>query len=333
MTIKWRWVLPLLAVAIAAGAYVVVNRPAAVEVAPARIGPAVEVVYATGFIEAEQPVEVASRVTAPVVAVMADEGDRVVRGQALARLESGEQRQTIAQLAAQTASAAAEERRTVELFRRGYATAAARDRVVLASRAARATEAAARERLDQYTLRAGISGVVLRRDVEPGDLATSNRTLFVLGDPKLLKITATVDERDIPRVRAGQQALMSTDAFPGRIFKGRVREVTPGGDPDQRAFRVRITPERGFDLPVGLTLEVNIVTAEKPRALLVPANAVRDQAVWAAVDDRARKIDVRTGIQGTDATEILSGLRAGACVVVNPPEGLEDGARIKAKGC
>jgi RND family efflux transporter MFP subunit len=320
-------------VAAAAAAFVWLRRPAEVQGARTTIGRAVEVVYATGFVEPRQPVEAAARVTAPIAEVLAEEGQRVARGQPLVRLEDDEQRQAIAQLAAQTANAEFEERRTLALFNRGFASAAARDRVVTAASAARAAEAVARARLDQFVLRAGIAGVVLRRDAEPGDLATPNRVLFVLGDPALVRITATVDERDIPRVLPGQRALMSSDAFAGKVYGGTVHDITPGGDPEQRAFRVRIWPDAASALPVGLTLEVNVVTREHAGALLVPADAVRDGAVWTARDGRAVRAQVRTGIAGGEKIEVVGGLARGACVLVDPPEALEEGDRLAVKGC
>jgi RND family efflux transporter MFP subunit len=210
---------------------------------------------------------------------------------------------------------------------------AGRDQAVAAANSARAAEASARAKLDQYTIRSGISGVVLRRDVEPGDLATAARTLFEIGDSRQLRVTATVDERDIPMVRTGLSALMSTEAYPGRVFRGTVYEITPGGDPDQRAFRVRIAPAAGFALPIGLTLEVNILVAERSAALLVPASAIRDNRLWVVENGRARRRSVDTGIRGTDRTEIRRGLRAGACVISNPPDEIKDGERVSVTGC
>ena len=87
-------------VAAAAAAFVWLRRPAEVQGARTTIGRAIEVVYATGFVEPRQPVEAAARVTAPIAEVLAEEGQRVARGQPLVRLEDDEQRQAIAQLAA-----------------------------------------------------------------------------------------------------------------------------------------------------------------------------------------------------------------------------------------
>jgi RND family efflux transporter MFP subunit len=324
-------------VAIATAAAIVgwtyVTRPIAVTGTKPTRGAVADVVYATGFVEPRRPVDVSSRVTAPVTAVLADEGDRVYRGQALATLDAEDQRHTIAQLSADRVNAEQNERRELALFKDGWLTKAARDQAVAAANAAQAGEAAARAKLDQFTIRSGISGVVLRRDVEPGDLASAAKTLFEIGDPGQLRVTATVDERDIPLVRAGSQVMMSTEAYPGRVFRGSVYEITPGGDPDQRAFRVRIRPDAGSNLPVGLTLEVNILAAQRQNALLVPADAIREHSVWIVDDGRTKRIPVQIGIRASDRTEVVGGLADGACIVADPAPTIKEGQRVTVKGC
>jgi RND family efflux transporter MFP subunit len=327
------YLLAALLVAAAVGVFLWFNQPSKVDGVRPTLGPAVEVVYATGFVEPREPVEVASRVTAPIVGVLVSEGQHVTRGQPLVTLESNEQLQAIAELAARAANAAIEEERAVALYKRGFLAPAARDRAVSEARSSRAAERVARARLNHFVLRAGISGVVLRRDVEPGDLASPNKTLMLLGNPAVVRVTATVDERDIPRVRTGQRAMMSSDAFQGRVFRGTVYEITPGGDPNQRAFRVRISPDEVGALPIGMTLEVNIVTASRSRALLVPATAVRDSHVWTVRDGRAVRAPVKAGVEGNQRREIRQGLDRSDCVVSNPPDGLEEGDRLEVKGC
>jgi RND family efflux transporter MFP subunit len=294
-------------------------------------GPVADVVYATGFVEPHSPVDVSSRVTAPVVAVLADEGDRVARGQALAMLDAEDQREAMAQLTASRINAEQDERRALALFQQGWSTNEARDRAVATANSARALESAGRARLNQYTIRSGISGVVLRRDVEPGDLATASKTLFQIGDPRQLRVTATVDERDIPLVRTGTSVMMSTEAYPGRIFRGSVYEITPGGDPDQRAFRVRIRPDDR--MPIGLTLEVNIMVAQRQQAMLVPAGAIHDGRVWVVANGRARHIPVQVGIRGNNRSEVRQGLLDNECVITDSPSTLKEGDHVRANGC
>lgn len=329
--------MPLLlivaAIAVGVAAWDYFNQPATVEAVAVTRGPIAEVVYGTGFVEPTRPVEVSSRVTAPVISILADEGDHVRRGQALAVLDAEDQRETIAQLSASRINAEQDERRALELFRQGWSTNEARDKAVGTANAARALEAAGRARLNQYTIRSGISGVILRRDAEPGDLATASKTLFEVGDPNDLRVTATVDERDIPLVHVGSAVMMATEAYPGRIIRGTVHEITPGGDPDQRAFRVRIRPDGAFALPIGLTLEVNIMVAQRQHAQLVPGGAVRDDAVWLVESGKVRRVPVTVGIRGPEKSEIKSGLPERACIVRSPSDGLKDGDRVTAKGC
>lgn len=321
--------LAIVAAFLAAGVWFLVRGGTpVVEIAQVETGPATALVYATGFVEPEQPVVVSSRVTAPVREVLVEEGQRVTAGQSLVWLDDAEQRGQLAQAQAELNRAELAAGRVVTLHRQGWVTKAAHDEAVAARDAARASVAALRARLDQFVIRAGVSGVVLKLDVYPGDLATPGQQLLELGDPARARITATVDERDITRVRVGQEALMSSEGLP-EMVRGRVSEITPGGDPNQRAFRVRIALEDAANLPFGLTLEVNIVTDRHESALLVPAGAVTDGTVWVMDEGRAQRRDVTTGIAGSDRIEVLTGLAAGETVIVGPPEGLEEGDKVR----
>lgn len=329
-TIRWLIIVVLIA-AVAVAGWLYSNRPTNVAGTRVTRGSVADVVYATGFVEPRSPADVSSRVTAPVITVLADEGDRVTRGQPLAILDAQDLRETMAQLRASRINADQDESRALALFQQGWSTRSDRDKAVAGANSARALEAAGRAKLDQYTIRAGISGIVLRRDVEPGDLATAAKTLFQIGDPRQLRVSATVDERDIPLVRTGARVVMSTQAYPGRIFRGSVYEITPGGNPDQRAFRVRIKPDD--TIPVGLTLEVNIMVAERQNALLVPSAAVHNDSVWVVANERARRVPVQLGIRGSDSSEVRQGLSGRDCVITDAGSTLKEGEPVRVQGC
>ncbi len=327
--------IPLvIAVLLAAGVVTAVllwrERPIEVATTQVRRGEAVELVYATGFIEPEQPVSLSARLTAPVIEVGAQEGERVRKGQPLVVLDAAEQQGLLAQAQAGRRGAELAEQRVVTLHGQGWMTRAARDQAVATAAAARAGERAALARVASNVVRAPIDGIVLKRDVEPGDLAVPGKVLMQLGDPARVRITATVDERDIVGIRAGQDVLLSSDSFPGRVMKGTVRTITPAGDPAQRAFRVRLALADAAELPFGLTLEANIVTRRRSGALLVPTTAQAGGAVWTVDGEgRAHRRPVKIGIAGHDAVEVLGGLRQGETVIVSPPEGLSEGARVR----
>ncbi|WP_157221006.1 efflux RND transporter periplasmic adaptor subunit [Flavisphingomonas formosensis] len=318
----------LVALLLIAGAYLLL-RPTRVPVVGPHRGPAVELVYATGFVEPLQPVAVAARLTAPVKAVLVGEGDRVRRGQALLTLDDTDLRGSYAQAHAQSVGATLTEQRIVTLYGQGWTTRADRDAAVANGEAARAAERTAAAKLGQNVVRAGIDGIVIKQDIQPGELAVPTRTLMLLGDPRRARITATVDERDIPRVHVGQRALISSDAWPGRVIRAHVAEITPTGDPEQRAFRARLLLDDDFVLPLGLSLEVNIVSRYVADGLLVPSSAIDGDYVWLIVNGRAHRQRVVLGIRGLHSSEVR-GIAPNARIVDTPDGRLQEGARVAA---
>ena len=321
----------LVALLLTAGVAFWALRPREVAVTRPHAGPAVEMVYATGFVEPDQPVSVAARVTAPVARVLVDEGATVRRGQALLLLDQTDQQSVLAEAGARSRGATLAEHRSLTLFGQGWVTRSARDEAVATAQAARAAASTARARLDQSVVRASIDGVVIKRDVEPGDLAVPTRTLMLLGDPDHVRVTATIDERDMARVRVEQKAVMSSDAWPGRIMRGYIRSITPAGDPNQRAFRARLALDGRPRLPLGMTLEVNIISREVPHAMLLPRSAVIDGHVWLVERGRASRRPVSTGIAGATDIEILQGIAANALVIVDPPANLGESERVRIR--
>jgi RND family efflux transporter MFP subunit len=176
-----------------------------------------------------------------------------------------------------------------------------------------------------------MDGVVLRRDGEVGEIVEAGQILFRVGLPKPLQVVAEVNEEDIPRVALGQRVMFRTDAFPDTPLEGRVREMTPMGDPVAKTYRVRIALPDTTPLVIGMSVEANIITREKAGALLVPAEAVQSGAVFLASAGRARRQQVTTGIKGTRAVEVLDGLSEQDQVISPYPAALKEGARVAAR--
>jgi RND family efflux transporter MFP subunit len=194
----------------------------------------------------------------------------------------------------------------------------------------RALISAQTERLQNYKLVAPMDGVVLREDGEVGEIVDSLNVLYRIGLPRPLQVVAEVNEEDIPRVRNGMKGLLRTDAFPNQPLEGTVSDITPAGDPVAKTYRVKIALPDNTPLRIGMSVEANIVTREKADVLLVPTAAVADGHVFVIDGLRARRRKVETGIRGTRAIEIASGLKEGELVVAPVPAGLADGARVSA---
>jgi RND family efflux transporter MFP subunit len=296
--------------------------PNVVAITPTR-GTAVEIVYGTGAVEPQRWAKVASMVRNRIIEVCNCEGKSVAKGDVLARLDDRELRAQLQELKAREDFAKRELARLTELSARGAATPQAHERSSTELRTLQALISVQMERLENHTIVAPMDGIVLRQDGEIGEIAEPGNILVRVGVPKPLQIRTEVNEEDIPRVAVGQKVLLRTDAFADRNLQGTVREITPMGDPIAKTYRIFIALPDETPLKPGMSVEANVVTREKPNALLVPATAVRGRTVFVLDGNRVRQRDVEIGIRGTRAIEVVSGLDDGERIA-SPASDLTD---------
>ena len=221
--------------------------------------------------------------------------------------------------------------RVSELIARNIATTQSHERAAMDLRQVQGLISVQSEKIADYTIVAPMDGVVLRRDGEIGEIAEAGQILFRVGVPKPLQVVAEVNEEDIPRVALAQTVLFRTDAFPERRLEGKVREITPMGDVAAKTYRIKVALPDDTPLKPGMSVEANIVTREKPNALLVPADAVQGNAVFVLDGSRVRKREIAVGIRGTRQIEVLNGLADGERVASPAATELTDGARVRVK--
>lgn len=328
---KWLWIFVAGVLALIGGVLWWLVGPVAVSVVTPTHGPAVEAIYATGTVEPSVMLPIAPRQGGNLVELNVDEGGQVRKGQVLARFDDADLDNTVEELAARARYAQAQYRRNRELARRGFQAKLELDRVRAEMEAAEAALKRAGAQRGFLLLTAPADGSIIRRDGEVGQFIPAGQAVFYLSCCAPLRVTAEVDEEDIPRVRVGQKAVLRADALPGQVLDGEVGEVTPKGDPVARSYRVRIRLADPAGLRVGMTVDANLVVAERQNALLVPSSAVRNGAVWIVANGRLRRQPVRIGVAGAERTEILEGLAPDAQVVDAPAEDLREGraARIR----
>jgi RND family efflux transporter MFP subunit len=313
--------------AVAAGWWYFERGPKVTAVAAVR-GTAVEIVYATGGVEPVRWAKVASVIRDRIIEICDCEGKPVAKGDVLVRLDGREVEAGLKELKAREEFLKREMSRVSELITRGSATAQAYERAGMDLQTVQGLIAVQTEKIADYTIVAPMNGIVLRRDGEIGEIAEAGQILFRVGVPKPLQVVAEVNEEDIPRVALGQTVLFRTDAFPDRALEGKVNEITPMGDVAAKTFRVKIALPDDTPLKPGMSVEANIITREKPNALLVPADALQASAVFVVEGARARKRAVTVGIRGTRTIEILSGLADGEQVVSPAGGTLTEGTRL-----
>ena len=241
-----------------------------------------------------------------------------------ARLD--EARRALAVAQAQLDGAAAQRAAVAEP---GADVAQAQAQLALATSA----RAAAAARLDQAVLRAPADARVLARAVEPGQIVQPGRALFTLALAGPLQLVAQVDERYLEQLQAGQGASVLADAYPTQRFTARVLSIAPLVDAQRGAIEVRFSvAQPPAFLREDMTLSVEVETARREQALVVPADALRGdtsagQSVWLVRDGRVQARAVRLGLRTLAAAEIVDGLSAGDVVLLGPAP--QPGKRVR----
>ncbi|MBK1724369.1 efflux RND transporter periplasmic adaptor subunit [Thiocystis violacea] len=326
------WLLMFVIVLLAAGGWLWWREsPIAVTVVAPTRGPAVEAIYATGSVEPGVMLPIASRAAGDLVELDVDEGDHVSKGQTLARLDDADLTNTVQELDARARLARLNLQRMQELARRKVVATVEVDQARADLDAAEAVLRRAKAQRGFMTLRAPADGLIIRRDGEVGQFIPAGQAVFYLSCCAPLRVTADVDEEDIPRVRVGQKVVLHADALPEKVFDGTVSQITPKGDPVARTFRVRIRLADPAGLRIGMTVDANLIVTERQDALLVPSTALQKGALWLVADGRLHRQPVRTGVAGAQRTEILDGLPPDGQVVAMPAEDLRDGAAVRIR--
>ena len=297
------------------------------------VGPAVSAVYATGTVEPTVMIPIAPRLMGRIVELNLDEGATVQAGQQLARLEDRDLQSAGEELRVRRDNAARELDRARKLIETQALSRSEFDKVRADYDAASAAYRRAEVEAGFMILKAPEAGRIIKRDGEVGELIPANQPIFWLSGSEPLRITAEVDEEDIVDLKVGNRVVIRADAFGDQTFEGVVNSITEKGDPISRSFRVRIGLAADSPLRIGMTVETNVILAEKKDALLAPTSAITPRAtVWLVRDGRVEERGVQLGIRGVEKSEILDGVAVGDEVVVTPTTDLKQGMRIRSLG-
>ncbi|MEA2693282.1 MAG: rane fusion protein multidrug efflux system [Acidobacteriota bacterium] len=347
-------ILALLALAACGGTpaeQVDTTAPVPVTLEAARRGAIHRVVQATGLVKPATGAELV--VTAPQSARIAEMpkgvGERVRRGDLLVRFDipalaadAATRRAEVARGESRLTLARANFERLQGLFQRGIA---AKKEVEDARRElsdseaslaeAKSARSAASDLATRAMVRAPFDGVVAERAHNPGDLVEPGPDAILrLLDPARLQVEAPVPLDQLAGVAVGNPAQVRGPG--GALFPAKVIARPVAVDPATTSASVRLAFTGGTNLPAlpaGTPVQVEIAGEEHRDAVLVPATAVVQegpQTFVYTVDDKnhAHRTEVRLGITTGPATEVLSGLAAGARVVVQGQNGLPDDAVV-----
>lgn len=318
-----------------------------------------------GSLTGAATVDVSPRATGRLQEIAFRIGDRIARGQTIARVEDREIREQVRQADAsfEVARASVRQReadlkfaevdleRSRSLFtrqllpRQALDEADARQQIAAAQLdLARAQFEQAEARLEELRINLSntvvtspVDGFVARRFLDPGAYVTSNTPILAIVDLRLVRLVANVVEKDLTRVRPGVPAVAEVDAYPGEIFAGRVARVAPILETATRTASIEIeVPNLDFRLRPGMYARTRLTVGRREGVLVVPRNALVDlegrRGVFVPAGNKARFVAVGTGIQQAERVEITDGVGDGDRVITTGAGALRDGDTIILAG-
>ena len=336
-------------------------------------------VVANGYVVARTQASVSAKLPGRLAYLGVSEGSHVQEGEVIARLENADYTAAVMQAQATLASERAtlieaqadrdelvrEARRARDVRAKNATLMSAQDLEVAESKAAQAearvaaqqarVEAAeagqrlAQASLDNTLIRAPFTGTVLRKDAEVGEVVApsvggglTRGAVVTMADLATLEVEVDVNEAYISRVRSGQPARITVDAYPDTSFRGAVRQVVPTADRQKATVQVkvsildhdpRILPEMGARVEFLEPARTGVRSAAAPPRVTVPAAAVQTEAgtpvVWIVAGGRLERREVNAAPVSGGMREVRSGLVGGEQLLVSGVEHPVQGMRVK----
>jgi len=352
--------LAVLAVAVGVGIYVAASGALAVktvETVSASIvteGQAETLLSATGYVEADTKADLSPKITSKITALYVTEGDRVKKGQVLARLDRTDLDAQLADTKAAWVNAAAELARQRALVKAGLASTSALDASIANEASAHARVRFVQAQQDYAVIRAPFSGRVIAKRAHvgeavspfgsPGQGSSNGGAIVTLVDFSTLYVGADVNESNLGRLKADQPAELTLDAYPDQTYHGHLLQIIPTADRSKGTVKVKVAFEDPDDriLP-DMSARVNFTakkttgeTAAKTR-VTIPKSAIAAEAgksgVFLVSDRKAIFREIEAGAENSGQVEIRKGLQGGERLVSEPGKiALKSGDKIKVKG-
>ena len=316
----------------------------------ARSGTLPGVVTATGELDAVRRVNVSPKRQGQLEELYVDEGDIVRQGQPIARMDSTDLQDRLAELQAAVRSAEAElERarseleRNAPLYQQNAISLNDFNRFRSDYEVKRMTVVAARERLQarqveaaDLIVRAPFDGRIIQRYAQPGAFVTPTTTASATAGATSssivelasgLEAIARVPEGDVGRLRLGMPADIRVDAYPDRRFPARIRQIAPRAirQNNVTSFEVKLSLVRATpELAIGMTADVDFKTGSLRADTLVPSVAIvtengKPGVLVVGKNQQPTFQPVELGASSGRNTQILSGLRAGTPIFIDLP--------------
>ena len=315
------------------------RKPSVVNVKTMRVSPSTHVIGKSymGTIEEEDGANVSFDVTGNVKKVFVEEGQFVKKGQMMAEV-SGENIRSAYEISAASLHQAEDAyRRLKDLYDKGTLPEIRMVEAETALASARASEAISRRRVENIILRAPFNGWVASSSIHEGASVMPGVSGFKLVKIDRVKVSISIPEKEIGRVRKGQLVRFTVNALDDRMFAGTV--VTRGVTADviSHAYAVKaIVSNPSHQLLPGMVCKARFDNdTDGDYTIVVPQQAIQisgqDKYVWVAKDGKSYRKNVLTGDILNDGVIIESGLSAGDMVIIEGQNNVSEGSEIKTE--
>ena len=286
-----------------------------------------------GTVQAKLHASLEAKVSGHIEKLPVELGQEVRAGELVALLGSSDLKARLDQAEASQEQARRNWDRISALFHQQAATRAEYDDAQAQNRAAEAAVAEAKAMLSYAKIVAPFDGVVTKKWVDVGDLASPGKPLVDLEDPSQLQVQADVPDVIVSQVHIREEMTVRVDALNAEV-SGTVAEISPAADPATHTFRVKVNLPATPGLMSGQFARLEVPVGESD-ALLVPDSAVvqrgQMEILFVVANGHAQLRLVKTGRHIGERVEILSGLDTGDGVVVHGASELTDGQPVEAR--
>ena len=245
-------------------------------------GPLIATIRASGTLNPVRSVTIGTGVSGMIRELTVDFNDRVKQGQVIAEIDPREFQAKFDQAQANYDLALRNHQYNEKLMKEGFISEQALITTDSALKAALGAVNLAKKSLDDTTIRSPVDGVVVKRSVEVGQTVAASLQspeIFIIArNLAEMQVETSIDESDVGRITEGQDATFTVDAFPGRIFKGKVKQVrkSPVNIQNVVTYTVLISADNpDLKLLPGMTANARIVVEEHEKVLKITNAALR----------------------------------------------------------
>lgn len=304
-----------------------------VKVAVVEVSSITEKISSTGVTTADADLMYSAETAGQVEYLRVELGQRIRRGQVLARIDYQSLKARAEEAAARFELQVKTGRRLKALKKDDLVPQDQLDQAEASRVAAGAQLKIARANLGKSVIRARRAGVVTQKLVNQGEYVAPGARMLQVVDHRVIVVEGQLSESQVSRVKPGAVARVSIKAM-GKEFAGKVHVVIPVSDPKSKTFTVRVkVPNKKFEIMVGMAATIRIDVGRHDKVVMVPQDVVVDDGslhhVFVEKDGVAQKRTVKLGPVDRQSVALMEGVVPGERLVVLGHRGLQDGQRVR----